>query len=186
MISYLDEALSGVRIIKAFNATNFIKDRFDKENKRYSKILRSMARRQQSASPVSETLSVTMISCIVLYGGYLILNKKSTLDGGQFIAYIAVFSQLMRPAKAISDSFSSIHSGIAAGERVLALIDEKPLIVDAVDAVTVNDFNDSLEFKNVSFAYQDKEVLSNINLTVPLGKTVALVGPSGGGKSTLM
>src|ERR1700761_9188106 len=134
MISYLDEALSGIRIIKAFNATNFIKDRFDKENKRYSKILRSMARRQQSASPVSETLSVTMISCIVLYGGYLILNKKSTLDGGQFIAYIAVFSQLMRPAKAISDSFSNIHSGIAAGERVLALIDEKPAIKDAPNA----------------------------------------------------
>ncbi len=186
MISYLDEALSGIRIIKAFNATNFIKDRFDKENKRYSKILRSMARRQQSASPVSETLSVTMISCIVLYGGYLILNKKSTLDGGQFIAYIAVFSQLMRPAKAISDSFSNIHSGIAAGERVLALIDEKPQIIDAPNAKPINEFNEGIHFNNVSFAYPGREVLKNINLTVPKGKTVALVGPSGGGKSTLM
>src|SRR6201994_3940892 len=164
MISYLDEALSGVRIIKAFNATNFIKDRFDKENKRYSKILRSMARRQQSASPVSETLSVTMISCIVLYGGYLILNKKSTLDGGQFIAYIAVFSQLMRPAKAISDSFSNIHSGIAAGERVLELIDTKPAITDAPNAKNLDGFNEAIEFKNISFAYDEKQVLSNINL----------------------
>jgi subfamily B ATP-binding cassette protein MsbA len=127
-----------------------------------------------------------MVSCIVLYGGHLILNKQSDLTGGQFIAYIAIFSQLMRPAKAISDSFSSIHSGIAAGERVLALIDEKPLIVDAPDAVAVKGFDDRIEFKNVSFAYDDKEVLSNINLTVPKGKTVALVGPSGGGKSTLM
>jgi subfamily B ATP-binding cassette protein MsbA len=126
MISYLDEALSGVRIIKAFNATTYIKDRFNHENVKYSKIMRSMARRQQSASPVSETLSVTMISCIVLYGGYLILNHKSDLNAGQFIAYIAIFSQIMRPAKAISDSFSGIHSGIAAGERGLALLDQKP------------------------------------------------------------
>jgi subfamily B ATP-binding cassette protein MsbA len=186
MISYLDEALSGVRIIKAFNATNFIKERFDRENARYSKILRSMAKRQQSASPVSETLSVTMIACIVLYGGYLILNKKSTLDAGQFIAYIAVFSQLMRPAKAISDSFSNIHSGIAAGERVLALIDEKPEIIDAPNAKPINEFKESIQFKDVSFAYGERVVLSHINLTLPKGKTVALVGPSGGGKSTLM
>ncbi len=186
MISYLDEALSGVKIVKAFNATDYIKARFDRENTRYSKILRSMAKRQQAASPVSETLAIAMISAIVMYGGYLILNKKSDLNGGQFVAYIAIFSQLMRPAKSISDSFSNIHNGIAAGERVLALIDEKPLIVDAPDAVVINGFNDSIEFKNVSFAYQDKPVLSNVNFIVPKGKTVALVGPSGGGKSTLM
>jgi ATP-binding cassette, subfamily B, bacterial MsbA len=186
MISYLDEALSGVKIIKAFNAEDFIKKRFDNENRKYSKILRSMAKRQQSGSPVSEALSVTMISCIVLYGGYLILNGKSTLDGAHFIAYIAVFSQLMRPAKAISDSFSNIHSGIAAGERVLALVDEKPTIVDAPNAVTINDFKEGIHFNNVSFAYQDRVVLDNISFTVPKGKTVALVGPSGGGKSTLM
>src|ERR1041385_7196500 len=103
MISYLDEALSGVKIIKAFNATDFIKQRFHSENKRYSKIMKSMAKRQQSASPVSEILAVTMIAFIVLYGGYLILNKRSDLNGGQFIAYIAIFSQIMRPAKSISD-----------------------------------------------------------------------------------
>lgn len=185
MISYLDEALSGVRIIKAFNATNFIKNRFNHENEQYSKIMRSMARRQQSASPVSETLSVTMISCIVLYGGYLILNHKSDLNGGQFIAYIAIFSQIMRPAKAISDAFSGIHSGIAAGERVLALLDEKPAIIDAPDAKPINEFKEAIEFKDVSFAYGEKKVLQNINLTIPKGQTIALVGPSGGGKSTL-
>jgi subfamily B ATP-binding cassette protein MsbA len=186
MISYLDESLQGIRIIKAFNATDFIKKRFNDENAKYSKILRSMAKRQQSASPVSETLAIIMISCIVLYGGYLILNKRSDLSGGQFIAYIAIFSQLMRPAKSISDSFSNIHSGIAAGERVLALIDEKPAIKDAPDAKTLTGFNESIEFKNVSFAYGDRQILDNINLTIPKGKTVALVGPSGGGKSTLM
>jgi len=186
MISYLDEALSGIKIIKAFNATDFIKKRFDDENKRYSKILRSMAKRQQSASPVSEVLSMTMISCIILYGGYLILNKQTSLDGAHFIAYIAVFSQLMRPAKAISDSFSNIHQGIAAGERVLALIDEKPSIVDAPGAININEFKEGIHFNNVSFAYGDRVILNQVNFTVPKGKSVALVGPSGGGKSTLM
>jgi len=186
MISYLDEALSGIKIVKAFNASNFIKNRFDQENKRYTKILRSMAKRQQAASPVSETLAVTMISCIVLYGGYLILNHRSDLNGAQFIAYIGIFSQLMRPAKSISDSFGNIHAGIAAGERVLALIDEKPAIVDVPNAKVLPEFEHAIEFKNVSFAYGERVVLDNINITIPKGKTVALVGPSGGGKSTLI
>jgi len=186
MISYLDEALSGIKIIKAFNATAFIKNRFDKENTKYSSITKSMAKRQQLASPVSEFLGICMVAGIVLYGGHLVLNNTSTLSAPAFITYIAIFSQVMRPAKAISDAFSNIHQGIAAGERVLQLIDEKPLIVDAPDAVAITGFNEQIEFKNVSFAYQDKDVLSNINLIVPKGKTVALVGPSGGGKSTLM
>lgn len=186
MISYLDEALSGIKIIKAFNASGFIKNRFNNENKQYSAIARSMAKRQQLASPVSETMGVIMVSCIVLYGGYLILNKASALSGPAFIAYIALFSQVMRPAKAISDSFSNIHSGIAAGERVLALIDEKPLVYDLPDATPVTGFTEGLHFKDVKFAYGERVVLDGINLTVPKGKTVALVGPSGGGKSTLM
>jgi subfamily B ATP-binding cassette protein MsbA len=132
-------------------------------------------------------MSIIMISCIVLYGGYLILNKQSgDLTGSEFIAYIAIFSQLMRPAKAISDSFSNIHSGIAAGERVLALIDEKPAITDKPGASEIKEFNKGIEFKNVSFAYGERQVLNNVNFTIPKGKTVALVGPSGGGKSTLM
>jgi len=186
MISYLDEALSGIKIIKAFNATAFIKNRFDKENIKYSSITKSMAKRQQLASPVSEFFGIAMVAGIVLYGGYLVLNKTSPLSPPVFITFIALFSQVMRPAKAISDSFSNIHQGIAAGERVLALIDEKPLIVDAPDAVAVSGFKESIEFKNVSFAYDNKPVLSGINLIVPKGKTVALVGPSGGGKSTLV
>jgi len=187
MISYLDEALSGVRVIKAFNATEFIKNRFNDENKYYSRILRSMAKRQQLASPISEILSVSMLSCILLYGGYIIIVSHSKeLSPGSFLSYVGIFSQLTRPAKAISDSFSNINSGIAAGERVLALLDEKPAIVDAPDAVVIGDFKEGIDFKNVSFAYQEKEVLKGINLKVPKGKTVALVGPSGGGKSTLM
>ena len=186
MISYLDEALSGIKVIKAFNATEYTKQKFQNENARYTSVIKAMARRQQLASPVSEALSVSMVAGIVLYGGYLVLNNQTTLNAAAFIGYIAVFSQLMRPAKAISDSFTTIHSGIAAGERVLELIDEKPLITDAPGAITLNSFKQSIEFKNVSFAYGDNEVLHNISLKVPAGKTVALVGPSGGGKSTLM
>ncbi|MVN90404.1 ABC transporter ATP-binding protein [Mucilaginibacter aquatilis] len=186
MISYLDEALTGIKIVKAFNATDHIKEKFHEENKRYTNVVKAMARRQQLASPVSETMSIIMVSGIVLYGGYLVLTHQSALSASDFIAYIAIFSQLMRPAKAISDSFTTIHSGIAAGERVLELIDEKPAINDAEKASVITGFKNAIEFNNVSFAYGDREVLHNISFKVPAGKTVALVGPSGGGKSTIM
>jgi subfamily B ATP-binding cassette protein MsbA len=186
MTSYLDEALSGIKIIKAFNAVEFIKDRFNNENKKYSSITRAMARRQQLASPVSEFFGVSMVAGIVLYGGHLVLNKTSTLSAPEFITYIALFSQVMRPAKAMSDSFSNIHSGIAAGERVLELIDETPLITDIAGAEVLKDFTGEIKFENVSFAYNERQVLSNVNITIPSGKSVALVGPSGGGKSTMM
>ncbi len=186
MISYLDEALSGIKIIKAFNATPLIKNKFAQENNHYSNIIRSMARKQQLASPVSEFLGVSMVAGIVLYGGSLIITNTSSLSAAEFISYIAVFSQVMRPAKAISDSFSNIHSGISAGERVLDLIDEKPQINDAPDAVFIDTFSDCIELKNISFAYQEKEVLKEVSLKIPKGKNIALVGPSGGGKSTLM
>ena len=186
MISYLDEALSGIKIIKAFNATDFIKNKFAQENNNYSDIIRSMARKQQLASPVSEFLGVSMVAGIVLYGGSLIISHTSALSAAEFISYIAVFSQVMRPAKAISDSFSNIHSGISAGERVLNLIDEKPQITNAPDAVFIDTFSDNIRLENVSFAYQEKMVLKEVSLTIPKGKNIALVGPSGGGKSTLM
>ncbi|NIJ54358.1 ABC transporter ATP-binding protein [Dyadobacter arcticus] len=186
MISYLDEALSGIKVIKAFNATEEIKDKFHQENVRYSELGRKMARRQQLSSPVSEFLGVTMVAIIVLYGGSLILDNQSELSVSKFVAYIALFSQVMRPAKAITDSFSTIHAGIAAGERVLELIDEKPEIRDAPDAVDIVEFNEGIKLENLSFSYPARPVLKSINVVIPKGKTVALVGPSGGGKSTLM
>lgn len=186
MIGFLDEALGGVKIIKAFNATFRTKEKFDEENRYYSRLNRKMARRQQLASPVSQTLGVLVVVFILLYGGVQILNGQGDLEAHKFIVYLATFSQIMQPIKALTDSFSGIHSGIAAGERVLDLIDTKPELTNKPDAKDLKQFEHDLTFENVSFNYGDKEVLKNINLTVKKGTTVALVGPSGGGKSTLM
>ena len=186
MIGFLDESLSGIKIVKAFNATFRIKEKFDSENKFYSNLNRKIARRQQSASPVSQTLGVFVMVFILLYGGTLILSGNSSLEAGKFVIYLATFSQVMQPIKAITDSFSGIHSGIAAGERVLGLIDNKEELVNKADAKILNNFNHAVVFENVSFNYGEKEVLKEISLTIEKGTTVALVGPSGGGKSTLM
>ena len=186
MISYLDEALSGIKIIKAFNATAFIKKKFHDENVRFSKISRRMVRRQQLGSPVSELLGVAMVAVVLLYGGNLVLSGSGELSAAAFIGYIALFSQVMRPAKALTDSFSNIHSGIAAGERVLDLIDQENLLPDQPDAKPIATFNGSIRLRNVHFSYGEREVLKHVNLEILKGQTVALVGPSGGGKSTLM
>src|SRR5690606_36543301 len=142
--------------------------------------------RQQLASPVSELLGVAMVAVVLLYGGNLVLSGSGELSAAAFIGYIAIFSQVMRPAKALTDSFSNIHSGIAAGERVLDLIDQKNEIPDAPDAKPLTSFNQEIQLANVRFSYSEREVLRNVNLEIPKGMTVALVGPSGGGKSTLM
>ncbi|WP_442795527.1 ABC transporter ATP-binding protein [Pelobium manganitolerans] len=186
MVSHADEAISGMRIVKAFNAAPYVRGKFDAENEHYSKLNRSIARRQQLASPVSEFLGVLTLAGILIYGGNLVLDNDASISAAEFITYIGAFSQLLRPAKAISDSFSNINQGLAAGERVLDLMDTKSLVNDAPKAVTVADLNQSISFKNVDFFYGEKQILKNINLELPKGKTIALVGPSGGGKSTLL
>lgn len=186
MIGFLDESLGGIKIIKAFNATERIKTKFDDENKFFSYLNRKMVRRQQSASPVSQTLGILVVVFIVLYGGTMILNGHGDLTPSKFLVYIATFSQVMQPVKALTDSFSGIHSGIAAGERVLDLIDTKPEMINKPDAKELQNFNQNISIENVSFFYGEKQILDNISLNIEKGKTIALVGPSGGGKSTLM
>ena len=185
MISYLDEALSSIKVIKAFNAIFFVTDRFDKQNIKYSKITRSMTRRQQLSSPVSEFLGICTVSGILLYGGNLIFGNASNLAPEAFVTYIAIFSQVMRPAKALTDAFSNIHSGIAAGERVLNLIDTKPEVTNKANAVDAQPFSDSIRFEEVSFGYTDRKVLDKLNFTIKKGQSVVLVGQSGGGKSSI-
>ena len=186
MITLLEEALSGIKIIKSFNAVEFIKEKFNNENDTYAKINRRMIRRQQMGSPVSELLGVAMVAIILLYGGHLVLSGQGDLEASEFIAYIAIFSQVMRPAKALTDAFSNIHNGIAAGERVLQLIDEKNKVANKPNAKLIAGFNKEIQFNQVCFSYDNNEVLSQINLNIKKGQTIALVGPSGGGKSTLV
>jgi subfamily B ATP-binding cassette protein MsbA len=144
-----------------------------------------MAKKNEAASPISQLLGVGVAVGIILYGGQLIFEGTSTLDGPEFITYIAIFIQILNPSKAISRSLSNIQRGLAAGERIFETLDTVPAIQDKKDAKDLDQFSKSIEFRNVSFAYGDNPVLKNIELTVPKGRMIALVGPSGGGKSTL-
>lgn len=183
MVSTLDESLGGVKMLKAYNAEDYIKNKFFNINHLYSKIQRSMARRQLLASPMSEFLGIIAMGIMLLFGGNLVLNES--LPFPEFIAYLAAFSQLTRPVRSFVDAFSNINQGIAAGERVLGLLDTKSEIQDKQDAVIMKDFNDNIEFRDVHFTYDVREVICGIDLNVKKGQTVALVGPSGGGKSTI-
>jgi len=181
----LDETLSGMRIIKAFNAINFSKNRFQKEVKNYAEFNISMQKRQALASPTSEFLGVFVVVGVLLIGGGMILEGESELDAANFIAFIAIYSQLLVPAKALSTAFSNVQRGLASAERIFGIIDLEPAIKDKSTAKKLEEFKSALSFKNVSFAYGEEKVLKNININIHKGETVALVGPSGGGKSTM-
>lgn len=183
MVSTLDESLGGIKMIKAYNATDWIKFKFHEINRIYSKISRSMAKRQQLASPASEFLGITAISVLLLFGGRLVMN--GSMQGAEFIAYLAIFSQITRPLRSFVDAFSTINQGIAAGERVLGLLDTRSTVQDKPDAIEMSDFRESIEFHDVRFTYDTREVICGVNMSVSKGQTVALVGPSGGGKSTI-
>ncbi len=186
MIGTLDEVFGGMRIVKGFNAEKVVAERFKVENYGYKAAVLRMVYRQEMTSPVSEALGVTVIAGILLYGGTLVINNDESLSASTFISFIILFSQVMRPAKVIADAFSGIQRGIASAERILKLIDTVPAIQDAKDAVDIPEFKEEIEFKNVSFEYQTgRKVLDNISFKIQKGKTVALVGTSGGGKSTL-
>jgi len=186
LVSSIDEGLNGVKIIKSFNAENYIQEKFNAINMWTSKIHRKLARRVLLAAPVSEMLGVITVAALLYYGGTLILQAGSDLRGAEFIGYIIIFSQIINPAKAISEAFGNISQGISAGERVFQILDAPERITDKPNPVSKNSFIDCIELRNVSFAYGEKEVLKNINFKILKGSTVALVGPSGGGKTTLM
>lgn len=185
IVGIVDETLSGMRVIKAFNARSFIVDKFGKEVKRYANLNVSMARKNELASPLSEFLGVAVVAVILLYGGNMVLNNTSSLDASGFLTYVIIFTQVLTPAKAISNAFSTIQRGLASGERIFDTIDTEQEIKDAPDAKPLSAFEHSIIFDNVSFAYDKSAVLKNISFEIGKGKTIALVGPSGGGKSTI-
>ena len=184
LVSVMEESLTGVKAIKSYNAFGYIRDKFRAINAEMSNILLSMARKQQLASPMSEFLGITAISVVLVFGGSLVMNGSMTASG--FVAYIAAFSQLTRPLRSFIDQFANINQGIAAGERIFSIIDAKSSVEDKSNALKLGEFNDKIEFRNISFSYDgQREILHNISFEVRKGETVALVGPSGGGKSTL-
>lgn len=186
LVSSIDEGLGGVKIIKSFNAEQYMQEKFNGINMWTSKIHRRLSRRVLLASPVSEMLGVITVACLLFYGGTLILGEGADLDGSEFIVYIILFSQIIPPAKAISEAFGNISQGISAGERVYQLLDAPENITDKPDALSKYSFESEIEVKNVSFYYDKKAILKNIDLKLRKGETLALVGPSGGGKSTLL
>ena len=183
-LNILDETISGMRVIKAFNAVGYINRIFSREVKTYANIDYGFSKRYELSSPVSEILGAVSISGILIYGGDLVLNK-GTLDASSFIMFMAVFTQILQPTKAIANAVTHFQRGIASGERVFELIDTKPSIVNVSNPRTLDSFEKEIEFRNVSFSYESKKVLDDVSFTVAKGKTIALVGPSGGGKSTL-
>jgi subfamily B ATP-binding cassette protein MsbA len=185
MITILDETLSGMRIVKGFNALKYVREKFTTENDIYTDLNLRMAKRRELAPPVSEFMGAVVIVCILLYGGTLVLGADAKMDASKFVTYIVIFSQIMRPAKTLTSSFSNVQKGLASGERIFGLIDTPVQIIDKPNAKKLLAFEKSIEFRNVSFSYGERQVLHNISFTVNKGEMVALVGPSGGGKSTI-
>ena len=184
MVSVLDESLSGIKIVKGYNATQFIINKFKALNADMSRLLISMARRQQLASPMSEFLGITAVAVILVFGGTLVSGGMVT--GAGFIAFIAAFSQITRPLRSFIDQFANINQGVAAGERIFTIIDAQSEVADKSDAREFEGLKESIELRNVHFTYDgEKEVINNVSLRIGKGETIALVGPSGGGKSTL-
>jgi subfamily B ATP-binding cassette protein MsbA len=184
ILSTIEETLSGIRIIKAFNAEGKQLKKFSTQNVELFKLKNRANRRRDMASPVSEVLGICAVVAVLWYGGRLVL-RNSFLDPGDFLAYIAIFSQLIQPLKSLSTASYNMRRGAASIERIEQLVNVDEVIKEVENPLRLTSFTDSIQFKNVSFAYDDKIVLYDLNFTIKKGKMVALVGSSGAGKSTL-
>jgi subfamily B ATP-binding cassette protein MsbA len=186
LISTTEETLAGLRVIKIFNAEGFVRNRFDQTNNEFRNYIKNWLNKREMASPSSEILGVLSAIGIILYGGHLVITKSSSLDASQFITYIIIFSQILGPAKAISNAYATLQRGIVAGDRIFRIIDLENDIKETQNPVSLDGFKEGLRFENVSFSYGQNQVLKNVSFEVPKGRMLALVGPSGGGKSTVV
>jgi subfamily B ATP-binding cassette protein MsbA len=186
LLTQIEETLGGLRIIKAFNSEDRVKSKFYKENQHYTNVMIKMWRRKDLASPLSELLGTVTIVTIMWFGGKLILSGESHLTSQAFLGYLMVFYLIINPTKSFTSAFYSVQKGMASMDRINEVLDATDSIVQKSDAKDVHLFINKIEYKNLSFSYGADKVLQDINLTIEKGKMIALVGPSGGGKSTLV
>ncbi len=186
LLSIIDENISGLKIIKAFNAETHINSNFEKESNSYKGIMNSLLRKKDLSSPMSEFLSTIVLVVVMWFGGQLVLGENSILSAQEFIGYILIFSQIIPPAKTLTTSYYYIQKGSASAKRVYEILDAENEITDTENAKQIKLLNNQIDFKNLSFSYEKQQVLKDINFTISKGKMIALVGQSGSGKSTLV
>lgn len=186
LLSTIEESLSGLRIIKAFNAEKKMKSVFARQNTEYYNIMNNLMWRRYLAHPMSELLGTMVIVVVLWYGGRLVLSNTSTLSPQEFITYLVFFYSIINPAKSFSTSLYSVQKGLASMQRIDMILLAENNIVNKPDAIQVKEFSHDIEYRNVSFKYIDDDVLKNVSLTIEKGKTIALVGQSGSGKSTFV
>lgn len=186
LLAHVEETLSGLRIIKAFNAFRHAEQAFEESNERYTKIQRSIYRKVDLASPLSEVMGITLVMIILVFGGMNVMRPNSSLTPELFITYIALFTQIINPAKNFSTAFSNYRRGLSAMDRMREILNADELILEEKDALPVHSFESGLTIDHLSFSYDQQEILHDITISVPKGSLVALVGASGAGKSTLV
>ena len=184
-LSFIEETLTGLRVIKGFNAEEKIEKKFNDSTKTFKNLMTKVLHRKTLASPMSEFLGSATIILILWYGGKEVLSENSSLNAEAFLGYIVLFYTVLNPIKAITTAYYNIQKGDASAERILEILETKNTIVDKPNAIVKSSFDKEITFENISFKYKDDYVLKNFSLTIPKGKTVALVGQSGSGKSTL-
>ncbi len=192
LMSIIEETLGGIKVIKAFNAQPVQQSKFQSNNQQYQNIIKRLYKRKDLASPLSEVLGIGVVVAVLWYGGSLVLNQKSPLPAEVFIAFIVIFSQLIQPAKKLVAAFYNIQKGAASLERIEAVLQSELTINETSErhkiplaVKPIKNVKQGIEFKNVSFAYDQKPTLQQINFTIKRGEIVALVGQSGAGKSTV-
>lgn len=185
LLTIVEETLTGLRIVKGFNAERKMQAQFAESNERYSKVFKRVIRKAYLASPLSEFLSTIVILIILYVGGTLVLQGSGKMAPADLIVYLTVFSQIIQPAKNLTTAYFAIQKGMASIDRIDQVLNAEETITEKINALAVNGFNDSIEFKGVWYAYNNEPVLRDINLKIKKGQTVAIVGKSGAGKSTL-
>ena len=183
-LSIVDETLSGLKVIKGFNGEKIFSNKFQSSTTRFYKYSNKLLNKQNLAGPTSEFLGISVIAILLWYGGNMVLNEKS-LDASLFLVYMGLAYNILTPAKAISKASYGVKRGNAAAERVMEILNSESPLKDIPNALTKTDFESAIEIKNISFKYEDENVLKNFSISVPKGKSVALVGQSGSGKSTI-